>query len=218
MGENTGTRWLNYTQAAARVKRDRNSIRRWGRQGMPMSWRTGADGNQERVVREDVLLEWFRGKLQASPVHFYRIRKRAIEQGLPEPELPAHLSRAAKRVPSENVQSSGGNEEKKAVSATRPEIDPLADMKPILGAVEYRALSEALKTEPTGCRNDDRFTSDRLEARELPELAAICATCPVLELCTAYARAARPDEGFWAGAPARHQRVRGPVAASQKWA
>lgn len=45
----------------------------------------------------------------------------------------------------------------------------------------------------------DEFTADRLsdDERELCEL--ICARCPLLDLCAAYATAAKVPSGFWAG-------------------
>lgn len=80
-------------------------------------------------------------------------------------------------------------------------LDPLADMRPLRGDPEYRALVDAFRQEEPGCRDVDAFTADRLEVDELAVLAGICAACPVLELCRAYRIAGQPDVGFWAGAP-----------------
>jgi phage terminase Nu1 subunit (DNA packaging protein) len=55
-------RWLTYKEAAARVDRDVLTVQRWRRHGMPMSWST-RDGQRVRVVREDVLLAWWRDRL-----------------------------------------------------------------------------------------------------------------------------------------------------------
>lgn len=91
------TTWLNYTEAARRVGRTDRNIRGWHADGMPMSWRVGADGQRERVVDEETLLAWFRDRLKASPTHYYRMRAIAREHGLPEPTPPAALSRPETR-------------------------------------------------------------------------------------------------------------------------
>lgn len=64
---------LSYREAAARVRRSRRSIRRWRLSGMPMGWEL-RDGQRVRVVDEEVLLAWFRGRLAADPVHQARMR------------------------------------------------------------------------------------------------------------------------------------------------
>lgn len=69
---------LTYRQAAARVQRSPRTIRHWRQQGMPMGWDT-RDGQQVRVVDEEVLLEWFRARLQAWPTHRWRMRKKLAE-------------------------------------------------------------------------------------------------------------------------------------------
>lgn len=70
------TQWFNYRTGAKRVGRDPRSIKRWRRDGMSMSWRI-VDGQSARVVHEDVLLAWFRQKLQNDPVHQQRMTKLA---------------------------------------------------------------------------------------------------------------------------------------------
>ncbi len=77
MGGTPGTTFLNYKQAARRVDRSEISIQRWRREGMPMIWRTSSDGQQERAVREDILLRWFRLKLKADPVRQNKMRAAA---------------------------------------------------------------------------------------------------------------------------------------------
>lgn len=57
---------------------------------MPMSWQR-IEGQQTRVVREDVLMKWFRDRLKASPMHYSQMRKIALEQGLPAPKKPAWM-------------------------------------------------------------------------------------------------------------------------------
>lgn len=63
-------RWMSYREAARRVGRDVRTIQRWRAAGMPMRERHGG-----REVREDVLLGWFRDRLQAWPTHQYRMRR-----------------------------------------------------------------------------------------------------------------------------------------------
>ncbi|MFM2719086.1 hypothetical protein [Microbacterium mcarthurae (nom. nud.)] len=64
------TRWLTYREAARRVRRDVRTVQRWRAAGMPMRWRDG-----ERVVDEEVLLAWWRDRLDAWPAHQYRLRR-----------------------------------------------------------------------------------------------------------------------------------------------
>lgn len=45
---------------------------------MPMGWRV-KDGQRVRVVREDILFEWMRARLQSNPAHQYRMRKLLAE-------------------------------------------------------------------------------------------------------------------------------------------
>ncbi|MFS0851993.1 hypothetical protein [Microbacterium sp. 179-I 3D4 NHS] len=74
----TEEKWFTYAEAAKRVKRCHRTIRRWHSIGMPMEWKI-IEGQRTRVVREDILLAFFRQTLQNSPVHQYRLRA----QGLP---------------------------------------------------------------------------------------------------------------------------------------
>lgn len=64
---------LTYREAARRVHRSIKTIKRWRRNGMPMGWAT-LQGQRVRVVDEEVLLGWFRGRLAADPVHQARLR------------------------------------------------------------------------------------------------------------------------------------------------
>lgn len=70
------TVWLNYRQAAKRVRRSRNTIRRWKRQGMPMP----IDDHGRRVVDEEVLLARWREALGRDPIHQARLRAKRREQ------------------------------------------------------------------------------------------------------------------------------------------
>lgn len=65
---------LTYREAAARVRRSVLTIKRWRRGGMPMGWEH-RDGQHVRVVDEQILLAWWRERMQAWPPHQYRMRK-----------------------------------------------------------------------------------------------------------------------------------------------
>jgi hypothetical protein len=67
--------WFDYRQAARRIGRSENTIKRYRRCGMPMPLRDG-----RRVVREDVLLAWYRERLQAWPIHQARMRKARLAE------------------------------------------------------------------------------------------------------------------------------------------
>lgn len=195
------TTWLSYIEAARRVGRSDRIIRRWRRDGMSMSWRVGADGQRERVVREDVLLAWWRDRLKASPVHYYRMRALALEHGLPEPERPAALSRphrSERAITPVGLESAAGDSVRSAVAGSARGVDPLANVKPMRGGPEYAELQRALRETPTPCRGVDEFTAERIDTATATMLAGICATCPVIDLCRAYAAQAHP-EGYWAG-------------------
>lgn len=68
---------------------------------------------------------------------------------------------------------------------------------------EYAALVTAITTEiPAPCIGDDRFTADRprdLSLLDVADLHAVCTSCEIRVQCAAYAAAARPPIGFWAG-------------------
>ncbi|GGH34081.1 hypothetical protein [Microbacterium album] len=80
------TVWLNYRQAAKRVSRSRRTIRRWKARGMPMTF----DDRGRRVVDEEVLLAWWRGRLLADPIHQARLKAKQKETQveIDEEELP----------------------------------------------------------------------------------------------------------------------------------
>ncbi|QRY42077.1 WhiB family transcriptional regulator [Microbacterium hominis] len=177
----TQTRWLTYAEAARRIGRTDRNIRRWRQEGMPMSWRVGTDNQRERVVDEEVLLKWFREKLNSSPVHQYRMRAIAREHGLPEPVLKAFPKKSPPKPPA--LLSEARNAE---------------DEKPMKGGPEYRELQRALRETPAPCRDVDEFTAERIDPDTAAKLAGICAGCPVIDLCRAYAERAHP-KGYWAG-------------------
>ena len=68
--------WLTYREAANRVHRRPRTIRYWRLRGMPMNWDTRR-GQRVRVVREDVLLAWWRDRLRNNPVHQQKMRRHA---------------------------------------------------------------------------------------------------------------------------------------------
>ncbi|WP_431785363.1 hypothetical protein [Microbacterium maritypicum] len=70
--------YLTYREAAARTHRSIRSINRWRRGGMPMEWQK-RDGQRVRVVRLDILLAWWRERLNSDPAHQYRLRKMRIQ-------------------------------------------------------------------------------------------------------------------------------------------
>lgn len=65
---------LTYREAAVRVGRSVRTLWRWRKNGMPMEWGI-RDGQRVRLVDEDVLLFWYRSRLQAWPPHQYRLRR-----------------------------------------------------------------------------------------------------------------------------------------------
>lgn len=69
-----GVPLLTYREAAARVHRSVRTLWRWRKRGMRMGWGV-RDGQRVRVVREDVLLGFWRARLAADPVHQLRMRK-----------------------------------------------------------------------------------------------------------------------------------------------
>ena len=70
-------------------------------------------------------------------------------------------------------------------------------------AEAWAELQAAMSDTPPACAGDPTFTLDGLSNDELAECAEICASCPLLDLCSEYATVARPAAGFWAGKPRR---------------
>lgn len=67
-----------YREAAVRVNRSVRTLWRWRRNGMPMSWAV-RNGQRVRVVDEDVLLEFYRARLQGWPIHQQRMARKRRE-------------------------------------------------------------------------------------------------------------------------------------------
>lgn len=68
-----GVVWLDYRQAAKRTGRSTNTVKRWRRNGMPTVMR---DGRQ--MVRQDVLLSWYRDRLLADPIMQQKRRQASL--------------------------------------------------------------------------------------------------------------------------------------------
>ena len=89
---------VTYAKAARKIHRSVRTIRLWARQGMPVGWAIGDDGQQVRVVELDVAQAWARAKMKASPVHQLRMRAiRAEEMGVKPSDL-GPVTWTAKRV------------------------------------------------------------------------------------------------------------------------
>lgn len=67
--------WLTRRQAARRVKRSFNTIRRWQRQGMPTRLING-----QTYIEEETLLAWWRDRQDAWPIWQQRLRVMLREQ------------------------------------------------------------------------------------------------------------------------------------------
>lgn len=65
----TDENWLTRRQAARRVKRSFNTIRRWQRQGMPTRLIDG-----QYYVEEEIAFQWKRMKLADNPVIQQKLR------------------------------------------------------------------------------------------------------------------------------------------------
>lgn len=72
------TERLSYREAAIRVRRSRRTIRYWKLQGMAMGWEL-RNGQMVRVVDEEVLLDWWRDRMDNDPVWQNRIRAKIRE-------------------------------------------------------------------------------------------------------------------------------------------
>lgn len=171
------------------------------------------DGQRVRVVELAVLQKWFRDRLQAWPAHQNRMRRAAIERGeTPPPIVQRPKRRQESR--SETLHTRAPphapvTPESAAFGRTEPEyttpepiVDPLATMR-LRGPDEYRALTEQLRTITPSCAGMPEFTADRVSPEDAERIAGICAGCPLLEQCQAFAEASKPTAGFWAGVARR---------------
>lgn len=182
---------------------------------MPMQWRVDDSGQRFRVVELEVLLAWWRDRMQASPVHFYRLRKRIIESGNPAPPIPAQFTRRKQPVPSEIETASQGSEQNDAFSG--PTIaDVLDELPDFIGQAEHAALLQAMEDTPPACDGLETFTHDRFADPEQTDMMrGICHACPLLDLCRTFAAAGKPTAGMWAGmTPAEIRRLNAPAASA----
>lgn len=62
----------------------------------------------------------------------------------------------------------------------------------------WSALQLALEQHTPACEGDTRYTSDTLTNADKTDMATICESCPLLELCRTYKTTARPKAGHWA--------------------
>lgn len=63
----------------------------------------------------------------------------------------------------------------------------------------WELLNAELREVTPPCDGLDEFTAGGLTDDERELCESICARCPLLDLCDAYASAARVTSGFWAG-------------------
>jgi hypothetical protein len=66
------------------------------------------------------------------------------------------------------------------------------------GNAEWQTLQAGIDETRPACVGDDRFILDDDQIKAA-ELANVCNLCPLLAECAAYANAARPPAGIWAG-------------------
>lgn len=63
----------------------------------------------------------------------------------------------------------------------------------------YLSLMAAMDDNEPVCLGDDLFTADTVAKEDADFMATLCAACPLVTLCRAYAQLERPKAGFWAG-------------------
>lgn len=65
----------------------------------------------------------------------------------------------------------------------------------------WQALSDALVSETPPCEGDARFVADVPSAADVEHMQSVCASCPILAECAAFADASPrwSMAGFWAG-------------------
>lgn len=212
MGMDEGKTWLSYAEAAKRVKSSDRTVKRWRREGMPMSWRVDDAGQRYRVVELEVLLAWWRERMAASPVHFYRLRAMAIEQGRTPPPMPARFKRRqGMPATAQNIDSTRdfatqqfsevsecpevGLEALERTSTAMAQV--FAELPEFIGQAEHAALIRAMEDQPPACDGLEVFTRDRFnDAEEVEMMRGICRSCPLLDPCQAFATAGKPTGGM----------------------
>lgn len=77
-------------------------------------------------------------------------------------------------------------------------IQNTAAVRPV-AVPAWNQLQAALAVSAPACADDARYIADALTPADKNELAEICAACPILIACAAYAATEQPDGGFWPG-------------------
>lgn len=196
--------FLTYADAAKRVSSSVRTVNRWAAAGMAVEWRAEDDGRRFRVVEESVLLKWYRERMTASPVHFYRMRAKAVAAGEAPPPVPARFRRDPKRAQDaieHAPQPTRVPEEGDAPETTSDAFARLlADLPDFHGQPEHAALMRAMQDQQPACDGLDVFTADRFDDPEQTDMMrGICRACPLLDLCAAFAAVGKPTAGMWAG-------------------
>jgi len=197
-------KFYTYKQAAKRVGRNPQTIRRWRAAGMPMTWNT----NGERIVAHGILLAELRRRREDDLSN--RTPEKLAARAAAEADMIAWLTGDedpdhavilhAVGAPQEGSPAPATQAPKRAgltaaASAPRPEQGP-APMRPGPAAAWAR-LRAALATTTPDCAEDGRYTLDALAPGEAEYLARVCADCPLLAACAGYAAEAKPTGGFW---------------------
>lgn len=227
MGTGEQGTWLNYAEAAARVKRSTHTIQLWRREGMPMQWAVDEGGQRYRVVEKSVLLSWFRQKMTASPVHFYKMRREAIDRGETPQPVPERFKRSKGMRNAHTLTEDGlsrtdpigtpedhdptgdltasdaspaPDSQDGDIGRPDPYVELLASLPEFVGQAEHAALVAAMEEHTPGCDGLETFARDRFsDPAELEMMRRICQECPLRDLCAAFAVAGRPAAGLWAG-------------------
>lgn len=76
-------------------------------------------------------------------------------------------------------------------------------------AEAWAELVDAMATHEPACKDLDLFIADEHTRADIAACAAVCAECPLLPECDAYARVARPTAGVWAGKKRNGRRSKG---------
>lgn len=197
--------WLGYAEAAKLIKLSKRTIRRWADAGMPFEWRLTPSGQRKHVFDEDTLFEWKRQHLASNPIHQNRMRRRFIDAGETPPEwneqIRAQRARAAAARDQGATRHPHTEEASEAVTeAAVTWEDVVRELPAFRGQAEHAILMRAMEDTPPACDGLETFTRDKFTDREEVEIMrGICATCPLFDLCAAFATAGLPAAGMWAG-------------------
>lgn len=85
----------------------------------------------------------------------------------------------------------------------------LADLPEFHGQAEHAALTRAMEDDPPACDGLEVFTGTFYDPEQTEMMRGICRSCPLNDLCHAFAIAGKPAAGMWAGmTPAEIRRTR----------